>query len=364
MFPASYFAPRYNSVRFFPYTAPAGGGPFPGYFYKQQCTIYISKGTEGTATTNNTVQLSVKDFSYNKISNTELISKNTIDATQERVVTPIINTVSPVNFTFTTYITPVLGDTVTSPEEFLWAGLLGSDTITNDSNTAIIDFADGNVRELQNLTLWFRDTLRTENNFRLRNVIVDRATINFDIKGIGEINWEGRALSIIEDNNGPPAFTDRSQNTNCLKNKLSIISIDLNNSTYTLPLTGGSITIDNNNTIYGRSKLGRTTVPEGHYTGNRVVSGDLNFYMKSGDKQSSDLYNTLLSNASNKDYEINFLATITINIGGTSNSNLQIDIPQALFGIGRLDFNEIISTSIPFVAKEETGNYSSVTYNI
>jgi hypothetical protein len=542
MFPAGYFAPRYNAVRFFPYTDLVGGGAFPGYFFKRNTKLYISKGTKSTTTTDNTVQLSVKDFSFNRQSSMVEVGRNTLDVSQDRGIKPFVSVISPVTFTFTTYITPLtlgnqkllisddisdgwtldqvtadintatnkyglftmdrinvsttagsyvhyiyksttstadvqytlsayfrndgadyawlnaytstgnwitvvydlvngvvsssgtgstsgsifnseikdlggglfhclvkfsvgennaiigigtsdtatpsyssggkiayqgvededifVGDIsleigeVTSPEENLWLSLMGSDTVSNTPFTSTIDFADGNVGELQNLTIWFNNLIRQENNFRLDNAVVDRAIIDFDINGIGEIRWEGRAVEIVEDNGGPSNFTDRSQVSSCIKNKLSTISIDLRNTTYNLGLIGGSIIIDNKNTFYGRTKLGETTVPQGHYTGNRKISGDLNFYMKTGDNTSSDLYNAILSNIDNKDYESVFLANIIINIGGLINSNLQFEIPQAIFGIGRLDFNEVISTSIPFIAKEETGNYSSVIYNI
>jgi hypothetical protein len=107
MFPAGYFAPRYNAVRFFPYTDLVGGGAFPGYFFKRNTKLYISKGTKSTTTTDNTVQLSVKDFSFNRQSSMVEVGRNTLDVSQDRGIKPFVSVISPVTFTFTTYITPL-----------------------------------------------------------------------------------------------------------------------------------------------------------------------------------------------------------------------------------------------------------------
>ena len=67
-----------------------------------------------------------------------------------------------------------------------------------------------------------------------------------------------------------------------LKTRLSTISLELGGATtYTVALTGGSINFENNNTFHNRTQLGETTVPVGHYTGNREITGDLDFYLRS-----------------------------------------------------------------------------------
>ena len=270
--------------------------------------------------------------------------------------------ISPVNFSFTTYVLPTVDTNVTSPEEYLWISLMGTDTVTSSPTQSSIDFADGNVAELQNLTLWFYQPNQAEGNYRIDNAIVDSATIQFDINGIAEISWSGRGLTLVEDNTVPTP-TDRTGLTNYIKNRLSTISLTMNSVPYTLALTGGSININNNVQFYGRTELGKTTTYDGHYTGNRKVSGGLNFYMRSGTNESVDLFNEILSNASTDTYESTYLANIAINLGGASNTpRLTITIPQALLNIPRKDFREVIALTIPFVAQEEASNYLSVTY--
>jgi hypothetical protein len=338
------------------------------YYYKRNTNIYISKADNASADATNTVQLNVADFAYNKQSITENVGTETIDPTQKRIVAPHVAIVSPVTFSFTTYMSPLVDTNVTSPEEYLWVSLVGVDLSSGSSTptTSTFDFADGNVQELQNLTIWFDQPTQSEGNYRLDNAIVDSARISFSLNEIAQIEWSGRALSITEDNT-PPASTDRTGNNTCLVNKLSTISLDIespNATSYTLALTGGQVFINNNNTFYGKQQLGKTTVPEGSYTGNRVISGDLDIYMKSGTNESVDLFNVILNNITADTWESDYNANITINIGGSTAPFVQLNVPRAVLELGRQEFGELISVSIPFTAKEDTNLYSSVVYNM
>ena len=331
-------------------------------FYKRNTDIYISKAPNASANATNTVQLKVKDFSYNKSNRADRVGRNTLDPTQERIIVTHVVAVTPVAFTFVTYVLPLVDTNVTSPEENLWISLMGADSLSSNPTDSTIDFADGNVPQLQNLTIWFDQSTQSEGNYRLDNCIIDSADFRFDINGIAEISWFGRALSITEDNT-PPTSTDRTTVTNYIKNRLSTITLNMNSVDYTLALTGGNISFNNRNTFFGRNILGETTVPTGHYTGNREITGVLEFYMKSGTNETVDLFNELLDNVTNTDYETTHLALITIDVGGSTNTpRVTFTVPQALLELGRQNFGDVYKVSVPFVAKEETGNYSTVIY--
>lgn len=332
-------------------------------YLQRNTDIYISKAANASANASNTVLINVKDFSFNKSASVVNVGRNTISPTQQRTVKPHVSVVAPVNFQFTTYVLPMVATVVTSPEEYLWVSLLGVDNISSSTTTSTINFVNGNVAQLQELTLWFDDPNKAEGNYRIDNAIVDQATISFDINGIAEIQWRGRGLALVEDNT-PPSATDRTGQTNYLKNKLSTITLNSNAVGYTLALTGGSIDIDNKVTFYGRTQLGKTTVPTGHFTGNREIRGTLNFYLKSGTNASVDLFNVLNTNVASDTYESTYLANITINVGGPSAPFLQINVPQALLNMPQLGFSELITMQVPFIAQEEAGNYSTIIYNM
>ncbi len=333
---------------------------------KRSYNIYVSKSTSSPFDNSNTVQLLVRDFSFNTSSILDRASRETIDPNQERTTIPFIQSIAPVSFSFSTYILPLVDTNVTSPEEYLWTSLMGNDSIAGSPNStptsSTIDFAEGNVGTLHELTLWFHDPNNSDVSYRINNAIIDSARISFDINGIAMIEWQGRALEMTR-----VSFSDTSEDrtnvTSYLKNRLSTITMELATATtYTVALTGGSINIDNNVQFYGRSKIGQTTTPVGHYTGNRDITGNLNFYLKAGTNFSADLYETLLINSDSTIYESQYSANITINIGGTTTPYIEINVPRAILEIPRLRFDETVSMDVPFTAKEGTGNYSTITY--
>ena len=209
--------------------------------FKRNYNIYISKAANGSQSTGNTVQLRVKDFSFNQSANIDKVNRNPMDPTTERVTQPFVSTVAPVTFSFTTYIKPLVSTNVTSPEEYLWVSLLGSDTISNSPTNSTIDFADGNVGSLHELTLWFEDPNNSDASYRIDNAVVDSAKIDFDINDIATIEWQGRGLTLIRDSDGPSNSNDRTAVTECVKNRLSTITLGVlpGPTNYTLALTGG-----------------------------------------------------------------------------------------------------------------------------
>ena len=344
---------------------PPIASPDGSFLFKRNVNVYISKASSGLADASNTVFLNVKDFSYNKDSRVDLICRNTLDPTQERKVDPYVTEVSPVNFKLTTYIMPIVDTNVTSPEEYLWVSLMGSDVVTSNGTQSTIDFADGNVPELHNLTLWFDDPNRTEGGYRLDNCVIDSAKIKLNINEIAEIEWSGRALSLVGSNGVLPSdFTDRTTEVDYIKIRPSLVSLAISPKSYTLALIGGEINIANNNTFYGRVRTGETKVPTGSYTGNRVVSGNLNFYSRTGTDRSIELFKRVLNAAADNTYETSLDAVIEINLGGTTTSNLQINIPRSILSIPKQDFAEVISMNVPFNAKEGAGNYCNVVYKV
>jgi hypothetical protein len=333
------------------------------FYHKSNINVYISKAAEGSANAGNTVLLNVKNFSFNQMSNMEVVSRETLDSNQERTVDPYLSTISPVNFSFTTYMLPMKSGNVVCPDEYLWVSLLGADSLTSISTSLTIDFSDGNVATLQELTIWFDYSGQAEGNYRIDNVIVDSVTISFDVNNIAMLEWKGRGLNLVEANT-PPSATDRTGQTGYLKNKLSTLSVT-SGAAFTMALTGGSVEIENNNQFYNTQRLGEVSKPVGHYTGNRTINGDLQVYMRSGTNRSVDLFNQILNNADSATYESNYLSSITINIGGTSpDPFVQLNFPQVLFNIPEQNFDDVITLKLPFKAKEEAGNYCTVIYNI
>jgi hypothetical protein len=341
------------------------------FYYKHATDIYISKAPNASADATNTVKLKVIDFSFNQTSNLTRLGRNTINPAQDRGIALYTSVVNPVSFSITTYINPVVDTNVTSPEEYLWLSLMGVDDVgTPTPTTQIIDFADGfNVSELLNLTIWFIQPGLSEGSYRLDNAIVDSARIDIDINGLAQVVFTGRALSIVEDIT-PPASTDRTSidDTEYLKTRFATVDFWYDNYAFNTPLflINGTINIRNNTRFYGRTKLGKTKTYDGHYTGNREISGELQVYLKDGTDETIDFYNWILANAGADDYESISVrpGLVYIKLQGNKSNNFIMDMEDALFTIPRLNLQDVFSMTISFVIHEteHTSTLPTFTY--
>ena len=245
-------------------------------------------------------------------------------------------------------------------EEVLWAMMAGADTYsagayTRTANPAVvggavitpagsqntIGFAESNRSTFETANIYFvmGDANRTV--IKLKDAVVNEASIDFEIDGIATINWSGQCSevldfsgSVIEDS-AIPVDTDVTRDStgasdtvaigdvwldsndnyrlyvltainagaasshttyvnealtdtdNFIRNRLTQLSINGANTTgllsgadaYKLTLTGGNITISNNVTYITPEELGVVNVPIGHVTGGRAISGSFTCYL-------------------------------------------------------------------------------------
>ena len=134
--------------------------------------------------------------------------------------------------------------------------------------------------------------------YKLSDCVVNSATLEFDIDGITQITWSGfgTLLEQIAISTGgsdiyTTAFnastaidTGTASTDNFIKNRLTTLDVttatqdqdpggaDEYDDVYTLTLTGGSITFENNITFLTPEELCRVNTPIGHVTGTRSVS--------------------------------------------------------------------------------------------
>jgi hypothetical protein len=117
---------------------------------------------------------------------------------------------------------------------------------------------------------------------------------------------------------------------------------------YNIPITGGEININNNVTFLTPDELGVVNKPIGHFTGTRSTTGNLTAYLRSGANNDAsglirDLYNSV------DDVTASFACVL--DIGGTGNTpRVTINMPTAHISIPTIDTQDVISTSIDFMA--------------
>ena len=249
--------------------------------------------------------------------------------------------------------------------------------------------------------------------YKLENAVVNEAAIDFDIDGIATINWSGMAGQIKEVATGlgagqvtaaatfpnPSAIgalwidTDDSDKlyiststtnaagswyenvneattstSNFIRNRLTQLTLapetafqagttftnaaggsDTYETSYSVAITGGNVTISNNISYLTPEELGKVNQPIEHITGPRSVTGSLTCYLASSDaatNRSRDLFADLVSDVNTV---INKFA-LTLEVGGTdaTKPRFQIALPTAHFEIPSHSIEDVISLETNF----------------
>jgi hypothetical protein len=205
------------------------------------------------------------------------------------------------------------------------------------------------------------------------NCAMDQAVVDFGLDGIAMVAWTGKgtALRQLATNASYTAVTDpvlggglagtitgKNTTANFITNKLSTVTLIKNiggigagNTSYTLALTGGSITIANNITYVTPANLGVVNVPIGYFTGTRAVSGSLTAYLRTGSTNSGGLLADLLAaSATTAGVEPKF--RLQVEIGGSANgTRVEVEASGAMLQIPTIDAQAVMSTSINFTAQ-------------
>lgn len=126
---------------------------------------------------------------------------------------------------------------------------------------------------------------------------------------------------------------------------------------YCIPITGGTLTLENNMSYLTPEELAIVNQPLAGFTGNRVVSGSVTAYLNTGAMGTGGLLQDLLSKVT----EVNNDFTLVFHMGGTSTEFPRVDftIPHAQVGIPSTNVEDVISTEITFNAQPWTGTAAS-----
>ncbi len=121
---------------------------------------------------------------------------------------------------------------------------------------------------------------------------------------------------------------------------------------YDIPITGGSITLENNVTFLTPEELGKVNIPlAGGFSGTRSFSGSLNAYLNTGTTRSGGLLAKLtdedeLSNVTNRYW-------VKVAVGGTCTTNathVDFIMPYSQLTIPTFNVEDVLSTEIGFTA--------------
>lgn len=115
---------------------------------------------------------------------------------------------------------------------------------------------------------------------------------------------------------------------------------------YDVPVTGGSLSIENNITFLTPEELGKINSSIGHFTGTRSISGSLTCYLNTGSNNSEGLFSDLASDTSTvtQEFEMN------LQLGGPASPRVEFTMNHANLTIPAIQSDDVISLNIDYTA--------------
>lgn len=250
----------------------------------------------------------------------------------------------------------------------------------NESNTSYSQATTGlsDKNQLQKFGMLF---LVDNVLYGVDNCALNQASIDFSIDGIATIAWTGQATALRQlstavgagsnsftggaagDVGAAGAFTAKISDAQFITNKLSTVDLKAVKAigtaitageAFTVPITGGNITINNNITYITPANLGIVNKPITYFTGTRSITGSLNAYLKTGTSSESG---TLLADML---AEINLgtagmiepMFALNIWLGGSGNTvKVALDMSAASITIPAVNVEQVVSTTINFTSQ-------------
>lgn len=387
-------------------------------YFSRHTKLYLVQNTQADGLgSDNVWEIPVLDgFSFSQAINSSEVTLNEMEtaAGSSRRGKQVFNdSFAPAEWSFSTYARPFKAQAAAvggweptnanyhhAVEEPLWANFVAANNwsgsqawtsgVVSDGTSMVIDFNDSNKAALGEFSLIF--TLGgcapggTPLYYEIANACVNSVSIDFEIDGICTLNWSGYGKSIAETNafdqarsNADPAgdvtIWEGQDNTDAfIRNRLTTLTAQAdiavegqenfgNLGAYQLPLTGGSISFENNLTFLTPEELCSVNLPLRHVTGTRSVSGNFTCYLSEGtsDDGSSNLFSDLAG--------ANQLVTndfgLTFAIGGATAPYISINLAHAHLEIPTHSVEDVISVDVAFSGLPsdlDTADEAEITY--
>lgn len=352
----------------------------------------------------------LEGFSFTQSINSSEVTINEAGETSRRARLLFNDSLSPAEWSFSTYVRPVTSgspiDVVLAPEQALWAMMFGAstfgidtapspdlglehqyrglnDTVVNtySASTNTFNLNASNISAMPdnwNVVFAFEDG-GTKQYFRMNKAVVNSASIDFDIDGIATVAWSGFAVDIEDLGDATPddtssparigniagAITAGTTGTdNFIRNRISTVSLSRTDASpddsYSIVLTGGSFSIENNISYLTPEELGVVNAPLANITGSRSITGSLTCYFDSGsgnDDKSGELFRDLVSDTST----VRNVFDMAVNVGGetASTPRLALDLPTAHLEIPTINVEDLLTLEVTFHGQVASGNVDS-----
>lgn len=270
-------------------------------------------------------------------------------------------TSSTVTYSLDTFVSPT-GTSASAPQ------ILTGQWYESTSN-AITTVQGSNKNQLQAFSLIF---LVDNTYYVIENCAVNQAEITFDLNGIAMISWSGFGTKLQD----RTAFTGMAYTVfptspvpQFITNKLSTTTLisklggndGTAGTTYTVPITGGTLTINNNIEYLTPEILGAVNTPIGYFAGSRSITGTLNAYLKTGTNESAQLMTDILNGLTTTS-ETKY--RLQVEIGGIGNTTrVEVLMPYCQLQVPTVDVQDVVSTAISFTAQGGRGASTGTAFD-
>jgi hypothetical protein len=347
-----------------------------------------TENKDGTMTNANTFEIPVQEgYDFSQSVSTTDITVEEAGATPIRGSKRFNTALDPVDWSLATYMNPYVETNHYTVDMLLWHALASSKAtpldfstgasseVYGDASSFNVGFGNNSAHVLTELYFYF---LVDNTMYYLDKAQVGQAEISIDISDIGMTSWSGQALS-YKAIPIPSAFGtlgaiatglsfDEASPTNdsfvrvpvvksYLVNKLTVMSMDSNVSgsagDYIIPITSGTVTINNNVTYLTPNTLSEVDYAIGSFTGSFEVTGTIEAYQRitagtDGTTGKEWTSADLLSHMTGSTGAVTNSANVIFKVGGSTGPRVHITIPTAQLSVPTLSLDDVISTSIEF----------------
>lgn len=333
-------------------------------------------------TSANTWRIEVMNgFSFSQNTTTETVTLNEAGAAPVRGQRSFNIALDPVEFSMSTYLCPAYieagaTDTITAAEKVLWNAFMGSGALGSGAwvetpgasgGTTVASFTGSNSHQLQAFGL----VIILDNVvYFIDNCALDTVTIDFGLDAIAMANWTGRGTRLRQSETistlvAGTNFTDKPASSRFIANKLSTTTVKKGiggtGTTFTVPLTGGSLTMSNNLTYLVPEVLGVVNTPVTYFTGTRSITGEMVAYLRASGAQSltAELQADILATSATAQ-QTEF--QVKVEIGGiTSSHRVELNMPACMLQVPNVATDQVVTTTIGFTAQGSAGSAYDIT---
>ena len=329
--------------------------------------ISTATGDSPAYTPTNTHEIEIQsDYSFSQDNNSTDITVDEAGERPTRGSERFNDSLNPADWSFTTYLNPYIETgTVQTPDSMLWNALatdepydLATDPgASGNATNFLVKFLNNSAHVLGKFDLIFHvDNVW----YKITDCQVGTASISVDISDLGKIAWSGQGKLLLPLTSAPfdPATAARGYTPAMLaapyiENKLTTLVVTDNNASksYSVPITGATIDINNNVTFLTPDSLSRVDRPVASYTGTFDVSGSLDAYLRTNSTGLGGTAELLADMLDSSEVQNSF--TIAICMGGrytVPSPGVVLVMKSAHLSIPSVSTADVLTTSIDIKA--------------